>query len=380
MTPDGKIVGLPQTPTQALGSKISAVNLAGNWLLHSGIQEPIGGVARYYMADARENRAISTEITGYGISAMLYLYSLSRDERYLVGAAQAGRFLSRLAWDHNLRLFPFEYVEEEDQAKPEPLAYFFDSGIIVRGLLRLWRATKDRQLLAVAQACGRSMREEFLDGGEYHPILKLPNKEPLPRSNYWSRMPGCYQLKSGLAWLDLYQETGEPDYLAWYEDLLERSLRSHESFLPGASGLRVMDRLHAYCYFLEGILPRVDRPEVARALADGITKVVSHSSALGPQFLRSDVCAQLLRVQLLADRAGIATLDRLEALSTAEKIEAFQLEHGDLRIHGGFFFARRDGALQPQVNPVSTAFCAQAIMMWRQFLAGELSFSPDAVI
>jgi hypothetical protein len=332
------------------------------------------------MADAQENCAISTEITGYAISAMMYLYSLSQDERYLLGAAQAGRFLARLAWDQELGLFPFEYVEADDRAKPEALAYFFDSGIIVRGLLRLWRVTKDRQLLEVARACGRSMREEFADGSEYHPILKLPNKEALPRSDQWSRMPGCYQLKAGLAWLDLHEETGEPDYLAWYEDLLEWSLRTHDSFLPGASGLRVVDRLHAYCYFLEAILPRVDRPEVARALTDGIAKVISHSRALGPQFLRSDVCAQLLRVQLLANRAGVATLDRSQALSTAKKIEAFQLEHRDLRIHGGFFFARRDGALQPHVNPVSTAFCAQAIVMWRQFLVGELSFSPDAVI
>lgn len=305
------------------------------------------------------------------------LYSLTREERYLDAALRAGRFLRR-AWNARLGVFPFEYSEGE--ADSDGFAYFFDSGIIVRGLLRLWRITGGREWIEAAKACGRSMRQDFAAGdSEYHPILRLPGKEPAPRSPQWSRTPGCYQLKAALGWLELHKDTGESDYLDWYEDLLAASLRTRESFLGCASGDAVMDRLHAYCYFLEGILPRVERPEVAAALADGIATVAGQMTAVGPGFVRSDVCAQLLRLQLLAGRAGIGA-NRLAALSLVEKIEAFQLSSPDLRIHGGFFFARRGGQLQPHVNPVSTAFGLQALLMWRQYLAGELLFAPDMVI
>ena len=141
-----------------------------------------------------------------------------------------------------------------------------------------------------------------------------------------------------------------------------------------------MDRLHAYCYFLESILPRVERREVAPALVEGMAKVSVFLQTLAPQFLRSDVCAQLLRVQLLADKAGVEPIDRLRGHFMLETIETFQEEHLDLRIHGGFFFARRGLQVQPHVNPVSTVFGLQAIAMWRRYVAGELESSPETLI
>jgi hypothetical protein len=184
---------------------------AGAWLLNSGIQEDSGGVARYYLADVHQKRAISTEITGYAVSTFTYLHALTHNDRYLDAAKRAASFLTHTAWDAQLGMFPFECSEK-------PLAYFFDSGIIVRGLLSLWRVTGERELLDIAKACGRSMPALFAAGNsEYHPVLQLPDKRPAPRSEQWSRMPGCYQLKSALAWQDLFKVTGESDYLFWYE-------------------------------------------------------------------------------------------------------------------------------------------------------------------
>lgn len=364
-----------------LSQKLSPVLLnipflerAGAWFLQSGIQEPSGGVARYYLADAEQNLPISTEITGYAISALVYLYSLTQDERYLDAATLAARFLTRSAWDSRLRIFPFE-------CSGPSLAYFFDSGIIIRGLLSLWRVTGDRELIDIAEHCGRSMARDFAAGDSgYHPILRLPEKDPLPLGEKWSRQQGCYQLKSALAWHDLYKETGQADFLKLYDDALAASLRTHDSFLPGAKGDLVMDRLHAYCYFLEASIPRADRPEVAAALAGGIAKVSHYLREIAPQFERSDVYAQLLRVRLLTECAGGVAVDRLAAAQEAEKIESFQGDDPHRRIRGGSFFARRAGRLQPHVNPVSTAFGLQALAMWRQYLAGERQFASGALI
>ncbi len=363
-------------PASAEARTTTSLDLAGAWLLNSGIQRPAGGVSRYYLADVGQNRAISTEITGYAISALVFLHARTGNERYLEGASQAGRFLTRIAWDSKLEIFPFESYEKGEASLPAR-SYFFDCGIIIRGLLRLWRVTRDAELLRIAEACGRSMQKNFAAGGsEYHPILMLPQKDPQPRADQWSRLPGCYQLKAALGWLELDDAIGSTTFLNSYEDLLSASLATHTAFLPGAIGDRVMDRLHAYCYFLEGLLPRLNRPEVAAAMTAGIAAVIEQIGVLGGHFVRSDVHAQLLRVQLLADLAGIVPLDQSAAQRRVETISAFQSERADPRMHGGYFFASRDGELQPHVNPVSTAFAIQALTMWGDYLAGDLPFSP----
>ena len=193
-------------------------------------------------------------------------------------------------------------------------------------------------------------------------------------------MPGCYQLKAALAWLDLHKATGEEEFLGWYDDMLNRAVRGNGTFLPGAEGERVMDRLHAYCYFLEGILPRLERPDLALALADGIKVVAAYVAQLEREFARSDVYAQLLRLQILAERAQIAPIDRLAASEMVEKLASFQSASKDRAFNGGFYFARRGDKLQPHLNPVSTGFALQTLALWRQHLAGEWQFDTHSLI
>lgn len=343
---------------------------AGCWFLHSGIQEPSGGVARYFRADLGRNAPVSTEITGYAVSALVYLHDRSGERGYLEAAVRAGRFLTREAWDTGLSIMPFEHGAHSNGSRSP--AYFFDSGIIARGLLSLWRATDDREYLDGAVRCGRSMLRDFRQGPVINPILSLPEKRPLPHEPRWSRGPGCYQLKSAMAWHDLAVATGEPDFKAAYQAALETSLSDHAAFLPGeADQEKVMDRLHAYCYFLEGLQPALDRPACREALITGIDRVSDFLLRIGPIFERSDVCAQLLRARLYADAAGVCPLDREAAAREANALASFQSDSADVRLNHGFHFGRRGGEKSPHLNPVSTAFGVQALMMWREYLDGQ---------
>ena len=96
-------------------------------------------MARYYRTDRRRNLPASTEITGYAASAFVYLHSVTKDARYLDRALAAARFLAR-AWDPASQTMPFEI-------EPAAFAYFFDCGIVVRGLLSVWRATGEQEFL-----------------------------------------------------------------------------------------------------------------------------------------------------------------------------------------------------------------------------------------
>jgi hypothetical protein len=320
---------------------------AGEWFLRSGIQTPEGGVARYYRADLGRNQPVSTEITGYAASTFAFL-----EQRE--GAQAAARFLTG-AWDRTAGAMPFEI-------EPPRFSYFFDCGIVVRGLLAVWRATGDGELLDCARHVGQSMAHDFYaPDGSFHPILELPGKCPAERDPLrWSRSPGCYQLKAAMAWWDLWEATGDACFRALYEAVREESLRTAPDFLPGHTERRkVVDRLHAYLYFLEGLLPAP-----CSALGAGIERVAGILRELAPQFERSDVYAQLLRIRVYADAAGAAPLDRAAADWEAERLLEFAAAAEDPRVDGGFYFGRSAGRWEPYINPVSTAFGLQALALW----------------
>jgi hypothetical protein len=346
---------------------------AGRWFLDSGIQEASGGLARFYQADSEKNKPVSTEITGYAASALAYLYCTTNEQVFLDRARLTAAFLCDRAWDPVLGLFPYEHPSPSPASKH--LALFFDSGIIIRGLLSVWRITKEQRLIDVVVQAGRGMLVDFHSGQDYHPILALPGKEPLDRDGHWSRTTGCYQAKSALAWWELAEVTGDEDFRDAYYAVIESSLGSYRDFVPGtAERSGIMDRLHAYSYFLEALYPVLDKPECVEAFRYTLDRVSCYLRELALEFVRSDVYAQLLRARVYGAR--VIPVDRLLAGEEAAALVAFQATSDDSRIDGGFYFGRRSGELVPHVNPVSTSFAVQALKVWRAFDDGEINPCP----
>jgi len=336
---------------------------AGRWFLYSGIQESNGGVARYYRSDLGQNAPVSTEITGYAVSALLFFHERTGQVEYQDAALQAARFLTRTAWNAKLETFPFEHSVNGDRSRA--LAYFFDCGIIVRGLLAAWRASTEHEFRDTAIAAGRAMLKDFQRGDAIHPILALPGKQPLPHETNWSASPGCYQLKSAMGWQELFEATGEMEFFRAYELAVAAALASEYDFLPGETNReKVMDRLHAYAYFLEGLSPMLHRSDCAHAFREGIDRIAAYLREIAPLFARSDVYAQLLRARLLGEAFGVISLDHAAAAQEAVQSATFQISSPDARVAGGFSFGRKCGEAMPFVNPVSTAFCVQALAWW----------------
>jgi hypothetical protein len=343
---------------------------AGCWFLHSGIQTPAGGVARYYRSDSGTNLPVSSEITGYTVSTLAYLHTLTGKAAYLDAAFRAARYLTREVWDGST--FPFEPGSDR--------AYFFDIGIIVRGLLAASRLPGGEEFLPCAHQAALSLAFDFMgDDAIFHPIISLPEKQPLPHEPRWSRSPGCYQLKSALAWRDL----GDENAVKLYETVLAYSLATHEDFLSAERDReKAMDRLHAYSYFLEALLPESERLVVREALVSGVARAAALYREIAPVFERSDVAAQLLRVRLIAHHLNALPLDESAAREEAQRAASFQAlsDHPDVRLRGGFFFGSKHGEMLPFSNPVSTAFCVQALQLWQEHQAGRWDFDLQQLI
>jgi hypothetical protein len=188
------------------------------------------------------------------------------------------------------------------------------------------------------------------------------------RDGHWSRTSACYQFKSAMACWDLYEATRDARFIEPYERVLALSLHTCADFLPGhPERPKVMDRLHAFCYFLEGLLPRAGDAHCAAALRDGIASTAWHLRDIAPEFERSDVYAQLLRLRLYADWLGVMPLDRPAAEFEAAQLAAFQVADSDrhsTRMNGGYWFGRKNAEPLPFINPVSAAFACQALELW----------------
>ena len=339
--------------------------------MHSGIQDLHGGVARFYQSDSGTNARVSTEITGYAASALAYLHARTGKQEYLDAAVRAARYLTDQAWDPAASTFPFEPGSDR--------AYFFDIGIIVRGLLAVWRATGEEVFRVRAQEATLSLAFDFLGDGSFHPVISLPDKQPLEpepqQAKRWSRQPGCYQLKSALAW----REIGDPHARQMFDASVAFALSGHEKFLDQESDReKQMDRLHAYCYFLEALLFTEDHRDV---LASGIGRAGKLLREIAPVFERSDVNAQLLRVRLIAHHLGRVPLDENAARQEAARAASFQaLDATDVRLRGGLWFGRKGTEVLPFSNPVSTAFGLQALALWDDHQAGRWSFELPQLI
>jgi hypothetical protein len=136
-------------------------------------------------------------------------------------------------------------------------------------------------------------------------------------------------------------------------------------FLPGhADPLKVVDRLHAFLYFLEGLLPCA--VHYGTVLCEGIHQVACHLEETASAFERADVYAQLLRVRIFADSLRIVPLDRAAADREASILAGFQACSDNPRSAGGFYFGRKGNTWLPYINPVSTAFATQALALWEE--------------
>ncbi len=338
---------------------------AGIWFRDSGIQLENGGVSRYYRGDTQTHLPVSTEITGYAAHGLLGIDPES--------AIRAGEFLANCAWDKKQRTFPFETVG------PDQSAYFFDLGIIARGLLALWRHTGSPHWLDMAAAAGDAMLRDFEAPRGYHVILDLPDKQPRDYAMWWSRRPGCFQLKAALAWRELAAVTGNELYRRHFERQLNFAIETAPQFFtPWHDDIRLMDLLHPHCYYLEGLL--ADWKKHAGLIREGIASAQRHRRALQDRFLRSDVCAQLLRVRLMAHHLDICRLDLANAEEEVAALRTFQMESEDPRLNGAFAFGQRDGKTLPHANPVSTIFAVQALQWWSDYEAGSFHAAPADII
>ncbi len=378
------------------------VRRAIDWLLRSGVQvvsddeRHHGGFVSWYDAQTESKPYVYSEITGYLTTLMCALYARTQDRRYLESARAAGDWLVRTAhpecggfrclWP----LTPSRFDYKFDQI------YTFDTGVIVSGLVDLYRASGEARYLAAAvTASDWLLRVMAKPGGAFAPVY-LPDTGEKPETDKeWSLCSGAYHTKVAIGLINLYAATGIERYRQAAVAACDFALGFQQAdgrfvTFPGDGGTNS----HPHAYAAEGLwvvgslLGRDDYMQ-ASARATGWLLSVQAPDGMIPrhwhagQLLyheRVDVLGQTLRLAVLHAAQGRLT-DTPELRHRLNLIVAHilnnQIASPDPRVDGGISFGRlSNGTPMPHINVWVSSFAIQGLSLYDDLRRGQVDFDP----
>jgi len=348
------------------------VRLGKNWLINSGIQSAPGGFYAWIDLDAQSPSFLYSEITGYAITTLLFLNRLSPEGVLIDRAQNAADWLLREA------MHPcggFKARAYQDGINADPLYSFnsenifsFDSGMVLYGLVNLYKQTKQDKLLSSCRECADFLINKMQNpDGSFNSIFSAKTNVNINPGDKWSSQPGSFHAKIALGLTDLFEITNEIRYRESAIKVCEFALTKQD-----ATGRFITDNhaqtthLHPHAYTIEGLIYAGTAFKIAKFIdqaqkaanwmfkhvdKNGVNDIYSPKNAKFGHFQRSDILAQAMRLGL------IFNLDKTSLLKA--RLENYQYLTEDSRQSGGFLYNLQEKHL----NSWCSMFALQALVL-----------------
>lgn len=380
--------------------RLDAIAAAKRWIIRSGIQIQAprsaanGAFNAWYDAEERRFRYAYPEITGYGITALLYLNSLRADPVLIKKGCLAGDWVIRRALHPCGGIRPRDHYDRQERSLvfsfERQLVVAFDSGMVLFGLMTLYDATRRRVYLNAARRIGDFLLKAQRGSGLFYACYNPARKVWIDKPDKWSTQSGSYHAKLALGLLDLQRLTGQEKYrrgtLKACRAMLMLQLPSGR-FLSYRSDKST--HMHPHLYSAEGMLMAgltLKRPDLMHSAARAVRWTLSEQlpdgglpCLVGERGLRnlnqrSDVLAQTLRLGALCYGLGLLPKSVLPSLAKLErKLRTYQVKTSLQK--GGFRYGQElNGECREHVNFWCTAFALQALAMHEEVRSGR---TPD---
>jgi hypothetical protein len=150
------------------------------WLLHSGIRirngPKKGAMYGWKNLNPPSYPFIYNEITGYAITSFLYIYSELGEPKALQAAKDSANWIVKNVRNSSSSsyLLPAGSIETHNFNQKGDLSnqiYAFDNGMVIIGLLNLYKVINDTNLLKYAEKMAKSLIERFFDGSKLIAVL-----------------------------------------------------------------------------------------------------------------------------------------------------------------------------------------------------------------
>ena len=385
----------------------SSVKDAVNWLVNSGIQnmdagkrDIYGSFNAWYEQDTGIYPFVYSENTGYMLTMMCYLWDRYGKEEYLKRGKLAGDWLLNMVHESNggfRCLYPlnpsrFDFKKEQ--------MYAFDNGIILNGLVNLYRATKEEKyLVAAVTVADWLVYSAQKPSGAFYPIYQLVDGKFFESDKEWSTISGSYHVKIAIGLLNLYDLSHKKKYLDSAIKICDFALSCQNASGRYISYLsRGGTNAHPHCYSGEGlwvagtVLEREDYLESSARGVQWLLDMQSEDGFVPRLFLddrpiyneRLDIISQTLRLSMIhmsEKRVPLSNKNKIELLLS--HIIRYQARDAkDAKADGGFYFGKssKGDREMPHVNLWVSAFAIQALNAYMDYSAGKFKLKPFLIV
>ncbi len=365
-------------------------------MLSSGIQNTSGqhkgGFNAWYDPVTKQYPFIYSEITGYGISALLYLNTIKPYKVLVERAHTAAKWLKQRAFYKTKSVLCRYYYSTQLFT---PRLCTFDAGMCLKALTSLYRQTHKKAYLEWSMNIGDWLVHEMQkeDGSVYARDL-LEEKRLQDNDPPWSAQSGSFHAKNAIGLLHLGSLTANSVYIESADKLCRWALKmqlKNGRFITSAGDGNTF--LQPHCYSVEGILCTgifLRKRKYIDSAVKGTKWIMNHQLANGgfPAYYSqstgrfstaesADMSAQVIRLLLFLAELGELEIDISNMENAVNRLFDFQyMDKKDARAHGGFLAGSAWFRNDPKqhVNSWVTMFVLQAVHMYLQKSQNQLRF------
>jgi len=294
--------------------------LASQWLSTSGIQSESGGFYAWYSLNEKTYSYIYSEITGYAITTLLFLYNIFKDNGLIRNAEMAADWIIESSMHPcggvRTRLYKDDDSADTLYSFSGDKIFSFDTGMVLYGMVNLCKLTRNSRCLQASEMLAKFLIDKMQNkDGSLSAIYDPKTDQIIGSLDKWSSQPGGFHAKVSLGLVDLFEITQNDKYRDAAIKLCEYAISTQEE-----SGRFVTDKasqtthMHPHCYAAEGLLYTgasfgitefVESAGRATAWAfenvssEGINGLYDPSTGRFNDVQRCDILAQVLRLGIL---------------------------------------------------------------------------------
>ncbi|MHA1377697.1 MAG: D-glucuronyl C5-epimerase family protein [Candidatus Helarchaeota archaeon] len=373
-----------------------------SWILTSGIQciEEgqdciLGSFQCWYDLSKKNYPFAYSEITGYGITALLFLNTIDPDPSLIDRAILAGDFLINNAQISRKGTFNDRYLYHKERFRPWLFA--FDNAMCLNGFVNLFKLTKNIKYLKMATKLGDwlvdSMQKE---DGSFFAVYDADNKIYIDGYGKWSTQSEPFHTKNAIGLLNLYDVTNEEKYKNSAIDVCDWAMNLQKDDGRFVNFTRLgYTHTHPLIYTVEGLfcsgmlLENKKYIESGRKAVEWILKNQFENGGFpawykNGEFLpdeRADAVAQVIRMWLLYSYLENTKFRAGNLIKAITHLLSYQCKDEDPRAKNGIIFGCNDmGEKKIHVNSAATMFTIQALYYYYLNLIKNFKFNPYLLI
>lgn len=370
-----------------MDNELESILLAREWILNSGIQNLNsnrtlkGGFNSWFDIEKKSYPFIYSEITGYGITTLLFLDSAFKNDIFISRAKLAAEWviLNALHTSGGVKSkYYYDKSAEDDQYSFERgFLYSFDSAMVMNGLINLYETTKISLYLTTAQKIANFLIDKMMTkDGTFYPLYDQTSQSPKNTYDKWSTQPGGFHSKILIGLSKLAGITKDEKYI----DVIKKSQDTLIKFQK-SDGRFVTNKkdgstnLHPHCYSIEGLLyvgVKFKDDKLMERLRKSVEWIFdnqlddfsipqSFSNGVPLEYERSDITAQAIRLGSFFIQNKYLDAGYMKNLNASkDRLLSFQnMNNGQ---GGGFFYGfDQNGIKLMHLNSWCTMFSIQAL-------------------